>query len=101
MDVAKPQDRGLDPGRLDRISDWMDRYVEERKYPGSSVLIARGGAEVYFNATGARNVEAGLPFARDTLVRIYSMTKPVTSVALMMLAERGLFHLDAPVSEFI
>lgn len=101
MDVAKLQDRGLDPGRLDRISDWMDRYVEERKYPGSSVLIARGGAEVYFNATGARNVEAGLPFTRDTLVRIYSMTKPVTSVALMMLAERGLFHLDAPVSEFI
>ncbi len=79
----------------------MDRYVEARKYPGSSVLIARGGEEVFFHATGTRNVEAGLPFTRDTVVRIYSMTKPVTSVALMMLAEKGLFHLDAPVSEFI
>jgi len=101
MKTANPQQRGLDPGRLGRIADWMDRYVDERKYPGSSVLIARGGEEVYFNATGSRNVEAGLPFTRDTLVRIYSMTKPVTSVALMMLAEKGLFHLEAPVTEFI
>lgn len=101
MDSARPQDRGFDPARLDRIGGWMARYVEERKYPGSSVLIARGGAEVFFNATGKRNIEAGLPFTRDTVVRIYSMTKPVTSVALMMLAERGLFHLDTPVSEFI
>lgn len=101
MEVAKPQDRNLDPDRLDRIAGWMDSYVTDRKYPGSAVLIARGGDEVYFNATGSRNVEDDLPFTRDTLVRIYSMTKPVTSVALMMLAERGLFHLDAPVSEFI
>ena len=79
----------------------MDRYVEARKYPGSSVLIAGGGEEIFFHATGARNVEAGLPFTRDTVARIYSMTKPITSVALMMLAEKGLFHLDAPVSEFI
>ncbi|GAA6198814.1 serine hydrolase domain-containing protein [Aquicoccus sp. SU-CL01552] len=101
METAKPQDRGFDPSRLDRIGAWMDRYVEARKYPGSSVLIARGGEEVYFHATGARRIETGLPFTRDTIVRIYSMTKPITSVALMMLAEEGLFHLDAPVSEFI
>ena len=101
METAKPQDRGLDPARLDRIADWQERYVAERKYPGSSVLIARGGDEVYFNAAGHRNVEDRLPFARDTVARIYSMTKPVTTVALMMLAEQGLFHLDAPVSEFI
>ena len=101
METAKPQDRGFDPGRLDRIGAWMDRYVEARKYPGSSVLIARGGEEVYFHATGARRIETSLPFTRDTIVRIYSMTKPITSVALMMLAEKGLFHLDAPVSEFI
>ncbi|TDK45142.1 class A beta-lactamase-related serine hydrolase [Antarcticimicrobium luteum] len=79
----------------------MDRYVDARKYPGSSVLIARGGEKVYFNAAGSRNLEAGLPFTRDTVVRIYSMTKPITSVALMILAEQGLFHLEAPVSEFI
>lgn len=101
MDIAKPQDCGFDPARLGRIATWMDRYVEQRKYPGSTVLIARGGNEVYFNAAGSRNLEAGLPFTRDTVARIYSMTKPITSAAIMMLAERGLFHLDAPVSEFI
>ncbi len=101
MDIAATRNRGLDTDRLGRIADWQERYVAERKYAGSSVLIARGGEEVFFNATGLRNVEAGLPFERDTVVRIYSMTKPITSVALMMLAERGLFHLDRPVSDFI
>lgn len=101
MKRARPQDKGFDPIRLGRINKWMQRYVDERKYPGSSVLIARGGDEVHCHATGLRNIETGLPFARDTIVRIYSMTKPITSVAAMMLAERGLFHLDAPVSDFI
>ncbi|MEX0366867.1 MAG: serine hydrolase domain-containing protein [Ruegeria sp.] len=93
--------RGFDRSRLDRIGTWMQRYVDERKYTGSSVLVMRGGEDVYFNARGLRSIEKDLPFTRDTLVRIYSMTKPVTSVAVMMLAERGLFHLDAPVSDFI
>lgn len=79
----------------------MDRYVDDRKFAGSSMLIARGGDEVFFHATGQRSIENQLPFERDTIARIYSMTKPVTSVAIMMLAERGHFHLDAPVSTFI
>ena len=91
----------LDPNRLDRIADWMQSYVDRRRFPGCSTLIAQGGQEVYFHATGQRDMHARLPFERDTLARIYSMTKPVTSVALMMLAEKGLFHLDAPVSDFI
>ncbi|SPJ28805.1 Esterase EstB [Falsiruegeria mediterranea M17] len=91
----------FDPTRLNRIATWMDRYVSDRKYAGSSVLIQRGGDDVYFNATGLRSLEQDLPFERDTVARIYSMTKPITSVAIMMLAERGLFHLDAPVSNFI
>ncbi|WP_245667674.1 serine hydrolase domain-containing protein [Neptunicoccus sediminis] len=101
MHTASPQSAGFDPDRMGRIGTWMERYVAERKYAGSSLLIARGGKEVYFNAAGARDVEADLPFERDTLARIYSMTKPVTSVAIMMLAEQGLFHLDAPLSDFI
>ena len=99
--VADAQARGFDPGRLAWISAWMDRLVADRKYAGNSLLIARGGDIVFDHATGLRDREAGLPFARDTVARLYSMTKPVTTVALMMLAERGLFHLDAPVSEFI
>ncbi|WP_424986691.1 serine hydrolase domain-containing protein [Microbulbifer sp. S227A] len=101
MQTIKPRDAGFDGDRLDRIAAWMDRYVGERKYPGSSVLIARGGKEVYFNATGRRNITADLPFERDTVARIYSMTKPVTTVAAMTLVEQGLFHLDAPVSDFL
>ncbi len=92
---------GFDQSRLNRISSWMQQYVDERKYAGSSVLITRSGSEVYFNEAGWRSVENSLPFQRDTLVRIYSMTKPVTTVALMMLVERGLLRLDAPVAEII
>ena len=79
----------------------MQRYVDERRFAGASVLINQGGQEVYFHATGLRDVQDELPFERDTVARIYSMTKPVTSVALMMLVERGLLHLDAPLSRFI
>ena len=86
-----PEALGFDRARLDRIGDWMARYVAQGKYAGSSVLIKRGGQEVYHHAAGLR----------DTVVRIYSMTKPVTAVAVMMLLEQGFFSLDAPVSEFI
>lgn len=99
--MAQRAGQGLDDKRANRISEWMRRYVDTRRFAGAATLVRRGGQEVYFDACGLRNVEAGLPFERDTVVRLYSMTKPVTSVALMMLAERGLFHLDAPVSEFI
>ncbi len=91
----------LDPARLNRIADWMERYVEARKYAGSSILICEGGTERYFHACGQRSIENDLPWERDTVARIYSMTKPVTSLAIMKLAEGGLFHLDAPVSQFI
>lgn len=93
--------QGFDSARLDRIADWMQSYVDQRKYPGCSVLIRRGGEEAYYHDCGLRDLEKNAPFTRDTVARIYSMTKPVTSVAIMMLAERGLFHLDAPVSDFI
>lgn len=101
MNRVSPDDRGFDQSRLQHIRDWMQSYVDARKFAGSSLLIARGGDEVFFHAAGQRNREKNLPFERDTVVRLYSMTKPVTTVALMMLAERGLFHLDAPVSDFI
>ncbi len=91
----------MDEFRLENLKRWQQRYVDQRKYAGSSLLIKQGGVEKYFHSAGLRNLEEKLDFTRDTLARIYSMTKPVTSVALMMLAEKGLFHLDAPVSDFI
>lgn len=101
MEKLDPISAGFDPGRLDRIADWMQSYVDRRRYPGASVLVARGGRAVYAHACGARDIAAGLPFERDTVARIYSMTKPVTSVAVMTLVERGLFPLEAPLSDFI
>lgn len=91
----------LDPARLERMRPWMERYVEQRKYAGSSFLLKQHGTEAFFHACGQRSIENDLPFERDTLARIYSMTKPVTAVALMTLVERGLFTLDTPISEFI
>lgn len=101
MKTAAPKTKGFDPDRMGRFSDWMQSYVDDRKYPGCSLLIARGGQEVFFDARGQRSIEHDLAFERQSVARIYSMTKPITSVAIMMLAERGLFHLDAPVSDFI
>ncbi|QBF31914.1 serine hydrolase [Thalassococcus sp. S3] len=92
---------GFDRQRLGWIADWMQRYVDKRRFAGCSVLIQRHGQEVFYHQTGQRNLEADLPFERDTVVRLYSMTKPITSVAIMILAERGLFHLEAPLSAFI
>ena len=79
----------------------MQSYVDDRKLAGSSVLINQDGKEVYFHAVGCRDTELDDPFSRDTVARIYSMTKPITSFVLMMLVEEGKVHLDAPLSQFI
>ncbi len=91
----------MDTSGLNHIRHWMQRYVDQRKYAGCSLLIHQHGQEAFFYSCGLRDVVNNLPFERDTLVRIYSMTKPITSVALMMLVERGLLHLAAPVSDFL
>tara|TARA_R110002110_G_scaffold68424_29_gene185195 strand:- start:13 stop:1218 length:1206 start_codon:yes stop_codon:yes gene_type:complete len=93
--------RGFEQARLDRIAPWMQSYVESRRFAGCTTLIAHQGREVYFHKCGLRDVERGLPWERDTVARIYSMTKPVATVAMMMQVEKGLCHLDAPVSDFI
>lgn len=91
----------FDSTRLKRIEHWMSGYVTARKYAGCSVLINGQGTERYFAATGLRDLRDALPFERDTIVRIFSMTKPMTSTLLMMLVEEGRVHLSAPVSAFI
>ena len=86
---------------LARISPWMQSWVNERKLAGSSVLIQQGGREMYFHSVGLRDIEQINPFDRETVARIYSMTKPITSFVLMQLIEEGQVHLDAPLSQFI
>lgn len=92
---------GFDPDRLERIQTWMARYVDAGKLPFAATLISRRGEHVWQSHIGQRDVEAGSPYEPDTIVRIYSMTKPITAVGLMMLYEQALFHLDDPIEEFL
>lgn len=99
--VQKPESLGFSPDRLTYITDWMQRYVDGGKLAGAQTVIARSGKIAYSKSIGLRDIASASPWTDDTLARFYSMSKPVTSVALMMLYERGLFHLDDPVDEFI
>ncbi|WP_417517510.1 serine hydrolase domain-containing protein [Minwuia sp.] len=92
---------GFDPARLDRLNDWMGRYVDAGRLPGAVTLIARRGELAFLDWCGKRNVAEGTDWTADTIVRAYSMSKPITSVALMMLYEKGLFHLDDPVAKWL
>jgi len=101
-DVVKPESVGMDSGQLARLGEHLRRrYVEPGKIPGSLALVARRGRVCYLDAAGLRDRERGTPLTADTVFRIYSMTKPITSVALMTLYERGLCSLDDPVHRFI
>lgn len=92
---------GFDAERLKRIDAWMASNRTGGRYTGSSLLLARHGEVAYCGLDGLRSVEKNLPYERDTIVRIYSMTKVVTSVVFGMLMERGEVYLDTPVSAFI
>jgi CubicO group peptidase (beta-lactamase class C family) len=98
---ADPAEAGLDPERLARIDAHFARYVDDGRLPGWLVTVSRHGRLAYVARNGSRDLEAGLPVTDDTVWRIYSMTKPVTSVAVMMLQEEGRLALTDPVSAFI
>lgn len=96
-----PEDVGLDSARLRRIDRHFARYVDDGRLPGWLILVARRGRIAYLSTYGRRDIERDLPVEIDTLWRMYSMTKPVTSVAAMMLAEEGAFQLTDPVARFL
>ncbi|HEX8669445.1 MAG TPA: serine hydrolase domain-containing protein [Allosphingosinicella sp.] len=98
--AASPEEVGFDRTRLKRLDDFIARSVVDGKFAGATTLLARHGRIVSF-ATYGRKTAGGEPIARDTIFRIYSMTKPVTGVALMMLFEEGRFRLDDPVTLYI
>ena len=90
---------GLSSARLQRIDDLLQgQYVDKGKIAGCQMLVSRRGHVAYRKSFGAMNIATGARYDDETIVRIYSMTKPITSVALMMLFERGLFQLDDPVT---
>jgi len=96
-----PAEAGLDKERLKRIDAHFARYVEDGRLPGWLLTISRHGRLAHVARCGSRDLEAGLPVTDDTVWRIYSMTKPITSVAAMILYEEGRVALTDPVSAFI
>ena len=96
-----PAELGLDKERLGRIDAHFARYVDDGRLAGWLLTVRRHGHLAHVARCGSRDLEAGLPVTDDTLWRIYSMTKPITSVAAMMLYEEGKLALNDPVSEFI
>jgi CubicO group peptidase (beta-lactamase class C family) len=96
-----PAEVGLDPERLERIGRYFARYVDDGKLPGWLITVNRRGRLAYVASYGSRDLESGRPVEPDTLWRIYSMTKPITSVAAMLLWEEGGFELNDPVSRYI
>jgi len=99
---TNPRKAGFAPDRLERITAHLDKhYIQTGKIAGCQTLVARHGHVAYFRSLGLMDRERGKPMADDTIFRIYSMTKPITSVALMTLYEQGLFQLNDPVARVI
>ncbi|MGW1545045.1 serine hydrolase domain-containing protein [Streptomyces sp. NPDC002309] len=96
-----PRDVGLDGNALDRVDQHFAHYVDVGRLPGYLVSVARGGRIAHLTTYGSRDVAAGLPVESDTLWRIYSMTKPFTAVAALMLVEDGRLSLDDPVARHL
>ena len=99
--AAAPEAVGMSSARLDRLDRVMQGYIDRNEVAGVVTLVARRGKVVHFSALGQRDVEAGAPMTHDTIFRIASMTKPIASVALMMLYEEGHFQLRDPISRWL
>ncbi|GAA0934065.1 serine hydrolase domain-containing protein [Pseudonocardia zijingensis] len=98
---VEPEEVGFDPKRLERVVSHFRRYVDDGKLAGWTVAVARRGRVALHAHHGLADVEADRPVGDDTIWRIYSMTKPITSVAVLMLYERGLLELTDPVSRYL
>ena len=98
---ATPESAGLSPARLREATDLLNRYVSEQRIAGAVAAIARRGRVAYLEAVGVQDRQTRVPMTERSLFRIYSMSRPITAVAVMMLHEEGRFSLDDPVAKFI
>jgi CubicO group peptidase (beta-lactamase class C family) len=101
LPASDPAEVGMSAERLARIGTRMQHYVDESLVAGTVTLVARHGRVVHFEARGAADAGNGLPMTRDAIFRIASMTRPITSVALMLLWEEGRFQLHDPVAKYL
>lgn len=100
-DIQSPESVGMSSQRLGRIDTAMQRYVDDGTVRGISTMVMRKGTVVHAEQFGHRDAEAGLEMTSDTIFRIYSMTKPIVSTALMLLHEEGAFQLEDPVAKYL
>ncbi len=101
LPTAKPESLGFSSERLARIGPAIQREIDKGQYPGAVMLVARKGRIVYFESLGQLDPAGGKPMRKDAIFRLYSMTKPYTSVAIMMLMEEGKLRVTDPVSRYI
>ncbi len=101
VDLTPPQRMGFDPAKLAELEKHFQAYVDDNKLAGLTTLVARRGELVHLKSYGMMDKEAGTPMPTDAVFRVYSMTKPITGVAMMMLWEEGKYQLDDPVSKYL
>ena len=101
LPTVAPEAVGMSQQRLSQVSAVFKREVEQGNLPGVVVMVARKGRLVYSDAIGFQDSQAGKPMPKDAIFRIYSMTKPLVSVATMMLVEEGKIQITDPVSKFL
>ncbi|MGE0665189.1 MAG: serine hydrolase domain-containing protein [Sphingomonadales bacterium] len=98
---APPESLGFSPERLKRVDALMQRYVDEKKMAGMTIAIARDGKVAYLRSAGMADIAAKRPMQGDTIARYYSMTKPITAVAALMLVEEGKLRLDDELTDYL
>jgi len=101
LPTAKPESVGMSAERLALLPEEMKALVAQRRLAGAVTMVSRNGKVVEFDATGKRDIAANAPMQKDTIFRIYSMSKPITGVAMMMLFEEGKWELNDPVAKYI
>src|SRR3984957_16661504 len=99
--TAKPESVGMSGERLTRLNEGMKSLVDQGRLAGVVTMVARHGKVIEFDAIGKRDIAANAPMQKDSIFRIYSMTKPITGVAMMMLFEEGKWQLNDPVAKYI
>src|SRR6266513_2944070 len=101
LPLVAPEQVGLSAARLDRVRKWMNHWVDSGRLAGMVTVVMRKGELAFAETAGKADLERNRPMRPDTIFRIYSMTKPLTSTAIMMLYEEGRFQLDDPISRFL
>src|SRR5215207_7708470 len=101
LPLVAPEQVGLSAQRLDRVRKWMNGWVDSGRLAGMVTVVMRRGELAFAETAGKADVERNKPMRPDTIFRIYSMTKPLTSTAIMMLYEEGHFQLDDPITRFL